>query len=147
MRSRIVDTPIDSRNVLIDAVGLGAGVVDNLRADGHHVTEVISGAKPIETRGDTFKFNNLRSQMWWHTREQLRLGQVCLDVDDPRLREDLTAPRYKVTGDRVVVVESKDQIKKRISRSTDAADAVVYALSQGIHMAKLARFRSLAKWR
>ena len=147
VRSRIVDGPIDARNVLVDAVGLGAGVVDNLRADGFPVTEVISGAKGVETRGDTFRFRNLRSQMWWHAREQLRLGQVCFEVDDPRLREDLTAPRYKITGDRVVVVESKDEIKKRIGRSTDAADAVVYALSQGIHDAKVNRFRRLAKWR
>lgn len=147
VRSRIVDIPVDSRNVLVDAVGLGAGVVDNLRAEGHHVTEVISGAKAIETRGDTFSFKNLRSQMWWYCREQLRQGLLCFEVDDPRLREDLTAPRYKITGDKVVVVESKDEIKKRIGRSTDAADAVVYAVSQGIHESKLNRFRRLASWR
>lgn len=144
VRSRIVDIPVDARNVMIDAVGLGAGVVDNLRAQRFRVTEVISGAKPIEVRGDTFTFNNLRSQMWWHCREQLRLGLLCLDINDPRLREDLTAPRYTITGDRVVKVESKDQIKKRIGRSTDAADAVVYALSQSIYLAKVERFRRLA---
>jgi len=144
---RIVDIPVDSRNVFIDAVGIGAGVVDILSAQNHYPTEVISGAKAIETRGDTFRFNNLRSQMWWHTREQLRRGLVCFEVDDPRLREDLTAPHYKVDGDRVVKVESKDQIKKRIGRSTDAADAVVYALSEGIHMAQVERFRRLASWR
>ncbi|KPL08938.1 hypothetical protein AMJ85_07490, partial [candidate division BRC1 bacterium SM23_51] len=147
VRSRIIDGPIDARNVLIDAVGLGAGVVDILRSQGFRVTEVISGAKAIETRGDTFRFNNLRSQMWWTLREQLRLGQLCFEIDDPRLREDLTAPRYTVTGDRVVKVESKDEIKKRIGRSTDAADAVVYACSQGVHMAKVERFRRLASWR
>lgn len=146
VRQRIVDIPVDARNVMIDAVGLGAGVVDNLIAQRYRVTEVISGAKPIEDRGDTFQFKNLRSQMWWHTREALRLGQICLEVDDPRLREDLTAPRYVITGDRVVSVESKDAIKKRIGRSTDAADAVVYALSQGIHLAKVDKFRRLAAW-
>ena len=111
------------------------------------MTEVISGAKPIETRLETFRFKNLRSQMWWVTREALRKGEICFEVDDPRLREDLTAPRYTITGDKVIQVESKDEIKKRIGRSTDAADAVVYALSQGIHQAKLERFRRLAKWR
>ena len=141
---RIVDIPVDARNVMIDAVGMGAGVVDILHAQRYRVTEVISGAKPIETRGETFKFNNLRSQMWWHTREQFRQGLVCLDFDDPRLREDLTAPRYTISGDKIVKVESKDDIKKRIGRSTDAADSVVYALSQGIHMTKVERFRRLA---
>lgn len=147
VRQRIVEIPVDSRNILIDAVGLGAGVVDNLRAQQYWVTEVISGAKPIETRLETFRFKNLRSQMWWVTREALRKGEICFEVDDPRLREDLTAPRYTITGDKVIQVESKDEIKKRIGRSTDAADAVVYALSQGIHQAKLERFRRLAKWR
>ena len=147
VRKQINEIPVDARNVMVDAVGLGAGVVDNLRAQGYAPTEVISGAKAIERRGDTFRFKNLRSQMWWHCREMLRQGQVCLEIDDPRLREDLTAPRYTITGDRVITVESKDQIKKRIGRSTDAADAVVYALSQGIHSAKVDRFRRLAQWR
>ena len=147
VRSRIVDIPVDSRNVLIDAVGIGAGVVDILRAQGFRVTEVISGAKAIETRDQKVKFNNLRSQMWWTMREQLRLGLLCFEIDDHRLREDLTAPRYTVTGDRVIKVESKDDIKRRIGRSTDAADAVVYAVSQGVHMAKVERFRRLASWR
>lgn len=132
---------------MVDSVGLGAGVVDSLRAQGYPVTEVISGAKAVEQRGDTFRFKNLRSQMWWLTREALRTGKVCLDVDDPRLREDLTAPRYAISGDKVITVESKDQIKKRIGRSTDAADAVVYALSLDVHQAKLLRFRRLASWR
>ena len=147
VRSRIVDIPIDARNVMIDAVGLGAGVVDILRSQNFRVREVISGAKAIETRDQKMRFNNLRSQMWYHTRENLRLKQLCFETDDPRLREDLTAPRYTVTGDRIVKVESKDDIKKRIGRSTDAADAVVYADSQSIHMAKVERFRRLASWR
>lgn len=147
VRKRIVELPVDSRNVMIDAVGLGAGVVDILRAQQYRVTEVISGSKPVVTRHQTFRFKNLRSQMWWVMREALRLGEVCFEIDDPRLREDLTAPRYTITADKVIVVESKDEIKKRIGRSTDAADAVVYALSQGIHQAKLERFRRLAAWR
>ena len=65
--------------------------------------------------------------MWWLFREALRRGEICIDVDDPRLIEDLTAPRYSVDGDKNLTVESKDEIRKRIGRSTDAGDAVVYA--------------------
>lgn len=144
VRSRIVDTPIDARSVFVDAVGIGAGVVDILRSQHFPVREVISGAKAVERRGDTFRFKNLRSQMWWHLREQLRHGLVCFELDDPRLREDLTAPRYTITGDRIITVESKDDLKKRIGRSTDAGDAVVYVCSDGIHNWKLERFRRLA---
>lgn len=148
VRKKIIETPIDARNVNIDAVGIGAGVVDILRSQGFPVTEVISGAKAVETRGETFKFNNLRSQMWWVVRESLRKGELCFELDDPRLREDLTAPRYTITGDRTVVVESKDKIKARIGRSTDSGDAVVYACSGGLHSQRqLDRFRRLAQWR
>lgn len=144
VQARIVDTPVDAVEVFIDAVGLGAGVVDILRGQHYRVREVISGAKAIERKGDTFRFKNLRSQMWWHVREQLRHGVLCFETDDPRLREDLTAPRYTITGDKIITVESKDDIKKRIGRSTDAADAVVYGRSGAIHNWKLERFRRLA---
>jgi hypothetical protein len=144
VRTRINETPVDAHNVFIDAVGLGAGVVDILRGQRYRVTEVISGAKAIEYKGYTYRFKNLRSQMWWHMREQLRQGELCFETDDPRLREDLTAPRYTITGDRVITVESKDDIKKRIGRSTDAGDGVVYVCSDTLLNWKLARFRRLA---
>ena len=45
---------------------------------------------------------------------------------DPGLTADLTAPRYelRVSG---IAVESKDEIAKRIGRSTDSGDAVALA--------------------
>jgi hypothetical protein len=129
-------------NVKIDAVGIGAGVVDNLKGSGYKVTEVIGGAKPIrrknkiETSCDgmltkapesLYTFFNLRSQLYWEAREELRCGMVCLDVEDHKLIEDLTAPHYKISSDRQIRVESKDDIKKRLGRSPDAGDAYVYA--------------------
>jgi len=125
--SRIMEGHIDADNVRVDGVGLGAGVVDGCRRVGFNVFDVQSGARPLPRENCSFTFANLRSQLWWEFREAVRRGEVCLDVDDPRLIEDLTAPRYSVTGDRALKVESKDEIKKRIGRSTDAADAVIYA--------------------
>lgn len=122
------EQPIDADNVRVDVVGLGAGVVDWL-ADRHvRVVEVVSGASPKRREGSLFRFKNLRSQMWWEFREALRRGEVAIEIDDPRLIEDLTAPRYRI-DDKVITVEAKDDIKKRIGRSTDAADAVVYAFA------------------
>ena len=143
--TRIDERSIDSTRVMIDGVGLGAGVVDGLRARGFRPVEVISGAKAVPSQS-RHTFKNLRSQMWWHAREELRHGLVCLEIDDPRLREDLTAPRYSVNADKMIQVESKDDIKKRIGRSTDAGDAFVYARSYGLNMSELEKFRRLAKW-
>lgn len=127
--------PVDADHVNVDVVGLGAGVVDGCRRAGYGVQEVQSGGKEIQrdiegaAESSAFHFANLRSQLWWEYREALRTGQACFDVDDHRLVEDLTAPRYTISGERVIKVESKDEIRKRIGRSTDAGDAVVYAWS------------------
>lgn len=125
---------VHSSNIRIDGVGLGAGVIDLLRRGGHHPYEVISGAKPIvreEQRGrpNFYRYANLRSQMWWEAKEKFRLGLVSLPEDVPaRLITDLVAPRYVIASDRTVLVESKEDIKERLGRSTDFGDALVMAL-------------------
>jgi hypothetical protein len=120
------DTRTDPSNVHVDSVGIGAGVVDILRAQKMPVQEVVSGMKPI-WRGDSqFKFKNIRSQMWWEFREKLRKGLFSLPEDcDDDLIGDLTAPKYHMDSDRVIEVQSKSDIKKDIGRSTDRGDALV----------------------
>ena len=49
---------------------------------------------------------------------------------DRELRADLCAPRWKVAA-RGVQIESKEDIHKRIGRSTDCGDAVVLARYAG----------------
>jgi hypothetical protein len=46
------------------------------------------------------------------------------------LRAELTAPTWELTP-RGILVESKEDIRKRLGRSTNKADAVVMALSEG----------------
>jgi hypothetical protein len=46
---------------------------------------------------------------------------------DDLLTGDLTAPKWRVTSGGRIQVESKDDIRKRIGRSTDSADAVIQA--------------------
>lgn len=117
---------IPAEHVGIDGVGLGAGVVDILRRRGYNVVEIISGASAKDWEYDGFYFNNLRSAMWWLYREAVRHNTLHLDYDD-LLFEDLSSPTYSYKNDKVIAVESKDDIKKRIGRSTDDGDADVYA--------------------
>ena len=83
-------------------------------------------------------FANWRSAAWWITREMLDPESgfnVCLP-DDPELIGDLTAPRMKaITSASRIQVESKEDIYKRLGRSTDVGDAVVQALV-GPHLAR-----------
>lgn len=128
--------PVDGNQVRIDGVGVGAGTVDYCRKLKLPVIDVISGAKPIPRPGTFFKYKDLRSQMWWEFREKLREGRFSLDLRNAKGEEvtlpeklvgDLAAPRYEISGDKVISVESKDDIKLRLGRSTDYGDAVVYA--------------------
>lgn len=132
--------PVAGHDVRIDGVGLGAGTVDYCRKMKLPVREVISGAKAIPRPGPLaasgFRFKDLRSQMWWEFREKLREGKFSLALRNAKGEEipipeklvgDLAAPRYEISGDKVISVESKDDIKLRLGRSTDYGDAVVYA--------------------
>jgi hypothetical protein len=134
----------------VDAVGLGAGTYDNLVRSGFPVIAFVAGAKAIDRRLEPgrnkqgkrapesiFTFADLRSQAWWEFREKLRLGMLRIGnppgtprdrwvaVTHPLLVQDLLAPRYEITGDKVIRVESKKSIKARLGRSTDYGDAAV----------------------
>jgi hypothetical protein len=102
------------------------------------VLEVLSGNKawPMRVNGKPsfFRFNNRRTQMWWLVREMFRTGMLRITVPDGPLRrkliKDLVSVRYRVRSDRVMEVESKDDVKERLQRSTDFGDAFVYGLSE-----------------
>jgi hypothetical protein len=123
-------------SVGVDAIGVGAATVNALKEDLGGVQALYGGGAPLDRRqkgqdgeprdwmADANQFKNLRGQMWWQLREDLRLGNVDLP-DDPELFRQLTMPTFKEVGE-VVVVESKDDTKKRLGRSPDDADAVVY---------------------
>ena len=50
--------------------------------------------------------------------------------NDPAIRADLAAPRFKDTP-RGLLLEEKAEITKRLGRSPDAGDAIVLAWSEG----------------
>jgi len=128
VQMKIHEETIAADRVGIDGVGLGGGVVDILKRKGFNVIDIVSGQKAPELwQYSDFLFQNLRSMMWWAMRESLRKGEIKLAIDNELLVEDLTAAKYEIRGDKTIKVESKDEIKKRIGRSTDYGDAFVYA--------------------
>lgn len=121
----------------VDVIGVGAGVVDRLREQEYTVTGVNASEKAVDARGNDLtdssgelKFLNLRSYLWWMLRERLDPQNDDLLALPPSdlLSGDLTAPKWKVTSAGRIQVESKDEIRKRIGRSTDFADAVALAV-------------------
>lgn len=120
-----------SPTVVPDAIGVGAGLVDNLRHRGHTVRPfVASAATKVRDSTRTQGFTRVRSAAWWHLRELLDPAmdaRLALPPDD-ELTADLITPRFEAVSGGRINVESKDEIRKRLGRSTDQGDAVVQAL-------------------
>jgi hypothetical protein len=120
---------------VVDAIGLGAGTTSDLRRQGFsRIIGFIAGGAAKDPKGNKkldkngeFGFADNRSWMWWRAREALNpvTGDGWALPPDDRLTGDLTAPKWREAGAGNIRVESKDDIRKRLKRSTDAADAVL----------------------
>jgi len=116
-------TRFSADRVQVDEIGLGAGVIDRLREMGVEAVGVNSARKAAESD----KYFNLRTELWFMIKEWVDHGSL---PDYPKLTEDLSAPQYSFTSRGQYRLEGKDDIKKRIGRSTDFGDALAIALYQ-----------------
>jgi len=115
---------------MVDVIGIGAGVVDRLREQRKAVTPFnASEHTDAKDRSGELGFANKRSAAWWAMRELLdpAADSVIVLPPDDLLTGDLTAPHWRVMSGGHIQVEGKDEIKKRLGRSTDDGDAVVMA--------------------
>lgn len=118
--------------VKVDETGIGTGVRDRLRElrrEGVHGAEVVGvnfGAKAKDPK----RFPRLRHELWWEVgRELSEDGGWDLSheaVDDDTIAQ-LVAPKYTIDSSGRVVVEDKSDLRKRIGRSPDDADALLLA--------------------
>lgn len=121
--TRMIENKIKPSCVGVDGVGVGAGTVNGLKELGLIVKNLMGSDKARSHKGEE-EFKNLRSQMWWQLREDLRNDLIDLPVDQ-ELFEDLASPNW-FTQNGKIVVESKEDFKKRLGRSPNKGDAVVY---------------------
>lgn len=112
----------------IDVGGLGAGVYDILadRGYAHIVRAVNFGAKASLPD----KYVNKRAQMWDDIRAWLTSVADVSIVNACDVREDLTAPKKEYDELGRLKLEAKDNIKKRIGRSTDIGDAIALTFAE-----------------
>jgi hypothetical protein len=121
--------------VNVDAIGIGSSVYDHLktihsRTRGVNVSE---SDKEAMCEKNLFHFVNLRAEMFWRVREALDPANdtgICLP-DNKKLKADLTAITWKLAGAGRIQMESKDDIKARLGRSTDYGDAVALTFLRG----------------
>ncbi len=114
----------DADGAFVDGTGVGGGVVDNLNARGfpHLANEVNNAQRASEPE----RFENKRAECYWLAAEWVKAGG-CLPKD-PMLAAELAAPKYWYTKNRICI-EAKVDIKARLGRSPDRADAFVLTFS------------------
>jgi hypothetical protein len=121
--------------IVIDVAGVGASPYDILRKMGYRVAGFNSSAAAKDAAGRDLKdktgkygFVNIRAAMWWRFYEALdpASGENIALPDDREVFTDLTAARFKIVGGRYQI-ESKDDIRLRISRSPDKGEAILMA--------------------
>ena len=112
--------------ILVDSVGLGAGVVDRARELGLPVRGINVG----ETASGTARFTNLKAEMWWRMRDWFDSKEVKIP-DDNRLIGQLCSVRYKFTSSGKIQIESKEDMMKRGLKSPDEADSFVLTMAAG----------------
>ena len=124
-------TAHDTAYAVVDVIGIGAGVVSRLREMFPKRVEAFNAAERSDAkdRSGELGFANKRAAAWWNLRELLDPAggaTIALPPDDT-LTGDLTAAHWRVQSGGKILIGSKDDIRARIGRSTDAGDAVVQA--------------------
>lgn len=115
---------------VVDGIGIGAGIAHRTREQGFTVDIFIaSGGTDKRDRSGDIGFVNRRAAGWWNLREMLDPAYdaiLALPPDD-ELTGDLTAPHYTMKSGGKYQIESKEDIRKRINRSTDRGDTAMQA--------------------
>jgi hypothetical protein len=101
-------------------MGFGAAIVERLRAWNYdNVFEVNFGAKSPDPA-----YGNMRAYMWAKEMKDW-LSRGAISPEDKKLASDLSAPGFKhrLGGDGALLLESKDEMRRRGIASPDDGDA------------------------
>ncbi len=110
--------------IVVDVIGLGAGVSDRLRELGYDVEEFNSGHAAYDN-----DYLNKRAEHYFRVRNMLEEGKTSGGPwSDGELREELTTIEWQPTTGGKKKMELKKELRTRLGRSPDKADAVVMAL-------------------
>lgn len=133
---------IGYENVAVDGVGNGVGVITAGRLKSADFSVFKSGNAPdmfltlddspptreeAQKNKEIVSFNNLRSQVAYMLAMGMEQGKVKLFVDTPYLKEfmDEAQQHHNEVKDKVFILESKENIKKRTGKSPDIFDMVL----------------------
>jgi hypothetical protein len=124
--SRVMEQ-VNSHNpdaVFVDGTGIGWGVHDRLNQLGcPNAVGVDFGSKADRTdaRDAAARYANKRAEMWGFMKEWLKVGSL---PDDNELTADLKAVDYGYDASDAILLERKDDMRRRGLASPDDGDAL-----------------------
>ncbi|MGE0190184.1 MAG: hypothetical protein AB7Q04_12975 [Steroidobacteraceae bacterium] len=120
-------TDVDQRpsEILVDSIGIGAGVVHRLRE-----LDLPARGVAVSEAATNPRYHRLRDEIWWKAREWFGGRDVTIpsyrDETMEQFIAEVTAPLLRPPqSSGKITIESKDETKKRLSLSPDLADSFV----------------------
>jgi phage terminase large subunit len=116
MHEASLDKPAE---ICVDSIGLGGGVADRLREQKLNVRDV-NVAESSALNPQAFK---LRDELWLAVKDWLNT-RACKIPKDDDLRLELVTPQYGYASNGKYKIEGKPEMKARLRKSPDLADAL-----------------------
>lgn len=122
--------------VFVDVIGIGSSPYDACIDAGWETIALNGGegavtmqGKKVTDRSGLLTFANKRAQWIWQFMEMLdpQYDSQIMLPPDPRIKSDLCSMRRASVDGGVITVEGKDKIKKRLGRSPDRGEGIIYA--------------------
>lgn len=131
--------------VLVDAGGVGGGVVDRLRQMRVPVLEVDFGSKPDGTNAEDtgIKYFNKRAEIWGAMRTWLEKGAIPENIGSGYERTtitELSSPNYTISTREEIQLESKKDMRRRGVASPNWADALACTFAFPIYQPPLTEY-------
>ena len=113
--------------IFVDSGNMGAGAIDRLRQLGYgNIAEVAFGSKA----GRTERYENIRAEMYFKLKAWLQAGGAIPDIPD--LKTELSVTEYKFSKRSRIILEPKEQIKDKMGKSPDLADALALTFAREV---------------
>ena len=123
IRQKVVERKPAS--IYIDGTGVGGGVVDVLSNWGIWANDINFGHKSLDGQ-----YTNKRTEMWCKMADWIGKGG-CIP-DNPSLISELAMPTFDYNDKNQKVLESKKQIRDRLGKSPDLADALCLTFADDV---------------
>jgi phage terminase large subunit len=117
--------------IIVDSIGIGAGVVDRLR----ELQLPVRGVNVSESPAMREKYKNLTTELWFKMKFWFEARDTNI-ANDEKLLTQLIARKFKILSTGKSVAETKDDMKRRGLESPNEADAFMLTFASEATLAQ-----------